>query len=43
VVVRLTDSQRAWIIHALKSTVAPNNQQAQDLAAACVEALGGLP
>lgn len=37
--VELTDSQRAWLIHCAKNTVAPKADEA--LAVSCVFALGG--
>ena len=37
--VRLTDSQRAWLIHCLKATWAPRANE--DTAHACLVALGG--
>ncbi len=37
--VRLTDSQRAWLIHCVKST--PGTRADEDVAASCVTALGG--
>ena len=37
--VRLTDSQRAWLIHCVKST--PGTRADEDIATSCVVALGG--
>ena len=39
-VVVLTDDQRRWIIHALKST--PGTRADEELAVECVKALGGV-
>lgn len=39
VVLELTDSQRAWLIHCVKSTHAPKD--AEEVAVSCIAALGG--
>jgi hypothetical protein len=39
--VELTDSQRAWIIHCVKSTPGPRAREAEELAVECLRSLGG--